>query len=477
MPRRSPFTSVTCALFIATSVPVPIAMPTSACASAGASLMPSPAIATTRPSLLQRLDERELVGRLHFAVHLVDAERRGDRARGGECRRRSPSRRACRRARSAASASRRARLDRVRHREQAREPAVDGQVHHARALGAQRLGLRVAAASSATPTCVHQRRVAERELARRRRVRARRCPRRTRSARACRARARARARRARSRRPADARCPGRGSRPAAAPRRRSTPATGTARSNAGLPSVSVPVLSTISVSTSRSVLDRRGVAEQHALRRAPRPVATMIDIGVARPSAHGQAMISTATALTSAVDPARLGAEQAPDEEASAARWRPRRARTSRRRGRPGAASAPASAAPARPSARSARAPSASRRARSASTSAPVVLSVAPISLSPGRLSTGSGSPVSIDSSTALAAFDHDAVDRHLLAGPHAQPVADVDVGERDVLLAAVGARCGARSSARGRAAHLIAAEVCERALQLEHLARAASAR
>ena len=35
---------------IATSVPVPIAMPTSACASAGASLMPSPTIATTAPS-------------------------------------------------------------------------------------------------------------------------------------------------------------------------------------------------------------------------------------------------------------------------------------------------------------------------------------------------------------------------------------------------------------------------------------------
>ena len=33
---------------------------------------------------------------------------------------------------------------------------------------------------------------------------------------------------------------------------------------------------------------------------APLPVATMIDIGVASPSAHGQAMISTATALTSA---------------------------------------------------------------------------------------------------------------------------------------------------------------------------------
>ena len=36
-------------------------------------------------------------------------------------------------------------------------------------------------------------------------------------------------------------------------------------------------------------------------------------------------------------------------------------------------------------------------------TSAPLVLSVAPITLSPGRLVTGIGSPVSIDSSTALS--------------------------------------------------------------------------
>ena len=33
---------------------------------------------------------------------------------------------------------------------------------------------------------------------------------------------------------------------------------------------------------------------------APRPTATMIDMGVARPSAQGQAMISTAMALTRA---------------------------------------------------------------------------------------------------------------------------------------------------------------------------------
>src|SRR5207247_5628122 len=39
---------------IATSVPVPIAIPTWACARAGASLTPSPAIATTWPSACRR---------------------------------------------------------------------------------------------------------------------------------------------------------------------------------------------------------------------------------------------------------------------------------------------------------------------------------------------------------------------------------------------------------------------------------------
>ena len=49
-PCSSPDMSVTSAASMATSVPVPIAMPTSACASAGLSLMPSPTIATTLPS-------------------------------------------------------------------------------------------------------------------------------------------------------------------------------------------------------------------------------------------------------------------------------------------------------------------------------------------------------------------------------------------------------------------------------------------
>ena len=67
----------------------------------------------------------------------------------------------------------------------------------------------------------------------------------------------------------------------------------------GRPSVNVPVLSTTSVSTrARSSSASAFLISTPAC--APRPVPTMIAIGVASPSAHGQAMISTATALTSA---------------------------------------------------------------------------------------------------------------------------------------------------------------------------------
>ena len=77
------------------------------------------------------------------------------------------------------------------------------------------------------------------------------------------------------------------------------PAAATTATRRGLPSVSVPVLSTTTVSTfsmtsSASALLIRTPAW------APRPVATMMETGVARPSAHGHAMISTATAFTRA---------------------------------------------------------------------------------------------------------------------------------------------------------------------------------
>ena len=73
---------------MATSVPVPIAMPTSAWASAGASLMPSPTIATRLPSSLQLLDLLGLVLGQHLGQDAVDADlaRRSPRRCGG-CRR------------------------------------------------------------------------------------------------------------------------------------------------------------------------------------------------------------------------------------------------------------------------------------------------------------------------------------------------------------------------------------------------------
>lgn len=74
------------------------------------------------------------------------------------------------------------------------------------------------------------------------------------------------------------------------------PGAGTARSNCGRPSVRVPVLSTMSVSTLRK-FSIAAASRNSTPCVAALPVATMIDIGVARPSAQGQAMMSTATAL------------------------------------------------------------------------------------------------------------------------------------------------------------------------------------
>ena len=77
------------------------------------------------------------------------------------------------------------------------------------------------------------------------------------------------------------------------------PSAATTSVSTGLPSVSVPVLSTISVSTlANSSSASASLTSTPAC--APRPVAVMIDIGVARPSAQGQAMISTETAETMA---------------------------------------------------------------------------------------------------------------------------------------------------------------------------------
>ena len=65
------------------------------------------------------------------------------------------------------------------------------------------------------------------------------------------------------------------------------------------PEVTVPVLSSTTVSIPRTVSSTCGslISTPSC---APRPVPTRIAVGVARPSAHGQAMISTATAAVNA---------------------------------------------------------------------------------------------------------------------------------------------------------------------------------
>ncbi len=167
-----------------------------------------------------------------------------------------------------------------------------------------------------------------------------------------------------------------------------------------MPTVTVPVLSMTSVSafsinSSASALRARTPA------RAPRPVPTMIDIGVARPSAHGQATISTATALTRAKPMAGAGPKiDQTIKASSAARMTPgtNQPETVSASAWIGARERCASATICTIRARSVSLPTRSARM----TKLPVVLRVAPVTWAPAAFSTGIGSPVSIDSSTAL---------------------------------------------------------------------------
>jgi hypothetical protein len=72
-------------------------------------------------------------------------------------------------------------------------------------------------------------------------------------------------------------------------------------------------------------------------------------------------------------------------------------------------------------------------------TKLPGPLTVPPVTLSPTAFSTGSGSPVIMDSSTLEWPSTTFAIHRHLVAGNHAQPVADPHLVERDFVVALVG--------------------------------------
>ncbi len=168
----------------------------------------------------------------------------------------------------------------------------------------------------------------------------------------------------------------------------------------GLPSVSVPVLSTTSVSTvpSSSIVS---ALRNRTPSEAPRPIATMIDIGVASPRAHGQAMISTATALTRACARRGSGPSIAHSAKVATAIAITARTKTAETRSASfwiGARLRCAAATMATMRASSVSPPTFSARM----TSAPLPLIVAPTTFAPADFSTGIGSPETIDSSTAL---------------------------------------------------------------------------
>ena len=162
--------------------------------------------------------------------------------------------------------------------------------------------------------------------------------------------------------------------------------------------MSVPVLSSTTVSTSRS----RSSAS--ALRNstpacAPRPIATVMDMGVARPSAQGQAMISVLTATTMACASRGSGPKIIQAIAASTATLTTAGTNQPETRSASpctGARLRCASATVCTMRASSVSAPTWSARI----TNPPVPLSVPPITASPGSFATGCDSPVTMDSST-----------------------------------------------------------------------------
>ena len=124
----------------------------------------------------------------------------------------------------------------------------------------------------------------------------------------------ARPRRRRSPRPADARCRVRRWRQSAAPAPRRSPPPERSATTFGLPSVSVPVLSITSVST----FSMRSSASAFLISTpacAPRPTPTMIDIGVAKPERAGAGDDQHAHRGDEAEGKARLRPERRPGGE------------------------------------------------------------------------------------------------------------------------------------------------------------------
>ena len=300
---------------MATSAPVPIAMPTSAAASAGASLMPSPTIATMRPSACSRATAAALsAGRTSARTRSAgmptcarDRPRPSAAVAGHE-----PDIEAL--ACSSATASAALRLERVGRRGDSRadgpSAATQAGVSPARRPGRRRPGAR-RRRRRARAAGERSRRGPVRPVDRGLDADARRSPRSRR-----RAGTRARLARARARIAAPSGC----SLPFSTAPARSSSSSGADAgcgddpADRGRPTVSVPVLSSTTVST-RWAVSSASPPRMRMPASAPRPVPTMIAVGVARPIAHGQAMTTTAMNAVSARVRRGSGPSDEPDDE------------------------------------------------------------------------------------------------------------------------------------------------------------------
>ena len=163
------------------------------------------------------------------------------------------------------------------------------------------------------------------------------------------------------------------------------------------PVVTVPVLSSTMVST-RRVDSRTSGPLMRMPSWAPRPVPTSSAVGVASPRAHGQAMISTATAAVNAV----VAPAPAPSQNPSVATARAMTTGTKTaetRSARRCTGALPFCASVTRRAIWASWVSAPTRVART--TRRPPALTVAPVTASPGPTSTGTGSPVSSEASMA----------------------------------------------------------------------------
>ncbi len=215
--------------------------------------------------------------------------------------------------------------------------------------------------------------------------------------------------------------------------------------------------------------ERLGVLDQDA-GAAPRPVPTMIDIGVARPSAQGQAMISTATALTSAKPIAGGGPKSAQATNVTTATSDDRRHE-------------PAGDRVGEPLDRRARALRLGDHRDDLREQRIAADALGAHDEAAGAVDGGAGDLVArrlldrhrlagdhrlVDRAVAL---EHDAVDRHLLARPHPQALAGDDRFERRCRSSLPSSRDEARALGREIEQGADRAAGLRAGAQLEHLA------